>query len=146
MTGWGKGLQRTLKVLPRREKSALHISWAQRTHKNFHAQPPGPPFPTALTWEERRRGPRRGFPLPPRPTVYPFLAPAGGRPLWTESAGSMPSSRRHCGLTSLEDARPSASAHRYPSPRVALSIWLLPLVPVTSPSPGTCRPCRHLWK
>lgn len=79
----GKSVLRTPKVLPKGEKSVLHICRAQRKlRKNFHAQLSGPPCPTASTWEERRKAPG-GFSSALQ--IHWPLFPSSNRspPLWT---------------------------------------------------------------
>ena len=62
-----------LKRPPRERFSFIHQLGPENSRKNFHALPPVLPFHCSKLGGER--SPRRGFPLPPRSPVYPFLAP-----------------------------------------------------------------------
>lgn len=142
----GKGLLRTPKVLPKGEKSVLHICRARRnSRKNFHAQLSGPPCPTASTWEERRRGPGRVFLCPPDPlATVPQLQQEPPLLGLNQQAPHCPAEGT-VGYQAWGVPAPLLLLTGAHSPQAAPSTQLLLLLLVTS-CPVTCRSCQRLWE
>lgn len=138
----GQASLKNPKIAPHgRKVSITHLEGPENLSKDFHAQLSGPPFPTASTWEERRRGPGRVF----LQNHWPLFPNSNRRPTSVDLAGTPLSSRRNHMLTSLGAASPSALLTGAPSPQAAPSTRLLLLLPVTS-CPVTCRACQRLWE
>lgn len=120
-----------------REKSVLQICRGpENLSGNTQASYPSPPFPTASTWEERRR-PREGFSSALQ-THWPLFPSSNRRPTSVDLISRHPTAQQeeHNALTSLGSAAPLLLLTGGPLPSGG------PIHTAPSLPPGNFLPCH----